>query len=335
MNVSPLQDNAQFGLARRNSDNIEDCVSEERQMPQRSVPGISDIAVFVAVAENGSFTRAAEKLGTSKSNAGKAVNRLETHLGTRLFQRTTRTVRLTEDGQTYFQHARTALEELAGAEEALAARRSEPAGRVRMDFPAGLGRLLLPTLALVRTQYPKVTFEVSLADRQSDPVGEGWDLVVRIGELPDGGNMTVRRLCVLREGLYASPGYLQRRGQVRAPHELQGHDGAVFRGSSGSLRPWRLFHDGRIIEVVPPSTIIFSDGQGLVDAIVAGVGIANLFDRVAAPYVASGKLSHVLPECDVAGPPVHALVPLGRRMPRKTRVVLDHLAKVLAQPPAT
>src|ERR1700748_609179 len=111
-------------------------------MSERNIPGVQDIAVFVAVAENGSFTRAAERLGTSKSNAGKAVQRLEAQLATRLFQRTTRAVRLTEDGETYLQAARTALEGLAEAERALAARRSEPAGRVRLDLPAGFGRLL-------------------------------------------------------------------------------------------------------------------------------------------------------------------------------------------------
>ncbi len=108
---------------------------------------VHDIAAFVAVAQNASFTRAAERLGTSKSNVGKAVQRLEQRLGTRLLQRTTRAVRLTEDGEIYLEAARAALDGLNDAETALSARRDEPVGRGRLDIPIGFGRLLLPTFA--------------------------------------------------------------------------------------------------------------------------------------------------------------------------------------------
>ncbi|MDE1172148.1 MAG: LysR family transcriptional regulator [Parvibaculaceae bacterium] len=302
-------------------------------MIEHEVPGVEDIAVFVAVADHGSFTRAAERLGTGKSSAGKAVQRLEAQLGTRLFQRTTRAVRLTEDGETYLQAARAALEGLADAERALAARRDEPVGRVRLALPVGLGRLLLPTLASLREKHPKVTLEISLSDRRSDAVAEGWDLVVRIGELPDEGEMTVRKLCSTREGLYASPEYLGRRGPVSAIHELHDHDAAIFRGYSGALRPWKLNDGGRIVEVVPRSpAIILSDGQALLDAAVSGLGIAQMLDKFAQPHVCSGRLREVLPDTGIKGPPIHALVPLGRRIPCKTRVVLEHLAEVLKRP---
>src|ERR1700744_1970145 len=116
-------------------------------MAERGETSISDIACFIAVAQTGSFTRAGEDLGTSKSNVGKAVQRLEARLGTRLFQRTTRAVRLTEDGETYLEAARIALEGLNEAEIALAARRAEPAGRVRLDAPIGFRRLLFSMFA--------------------------------------------------------------------------------------------------------------------------------------------------------------------------------------------
>jgi DNA-binding transcriptional LysR family regulator len=301
-------------------------------MAERHLPSFQEIAVFVAVAESASFTRAAEKLGTSKSNAGKAVQRLEARLGTRLFQRTTRAVRLTEDGTTYLQAAAAALEGLGQAENVLLARRDEPAGRVRLDLPAGLGRLLLPTLTKVHEKHPKVTLDLSLTDRQSDAVGEGWDLVVRIGALPEAGDMTIRKLCMLHEGLYASPDYLKRRGPITSLEQLPLHDAAVFRSASGALRAWKLNDRGQIVNIVPSPTVIVSDGQALVDAAIAGFGVAHILDRVAMPHVTSGRLSKVLPEADVEGPSVHALVPLGRRMPRKTRVVLDHLAAELRRP---
>ncbi len=304
-------------------------------MTERGSLPINDIATFVAVAQNASFTRAAAQLGTSKSNVGKAVQRLEGRLGTRLFQRTTRAVRLTEEGETYLEAARAALDGLSEAEVALAARREEPVGRVRVDIPFGFGGLLYATFAAVRQRYPQVTLEISLSDRASDPVAEGWDIVVRIGDLPAGGDMTVRKLCDLRLGLYASPRYLERRAPPASVKALWNHEAIVFRAASGRLRPWTVADAGRTSEVSPPAGLIVSDGRALVDAAIFGFGMTQIFDRVAEHHVTSGALRHILPEADVDGPPVHALIPLGRRMPPKTRVVLEHLAEVLRPPIST
>lgn len=295
-------------------------------------PPIHDIATFVAVAQHASFTRAAEQLETSKSNVGKAVQRLEQRLGTRLFQRTTRAVRLTEDGETYLEAARVALEGLGEAEVALATRRAQPAGRVRMDAPVGFGGLLIPALPDVRKRYPLVTVELSLTDRQSDAVGEGWDIVVRIGSLPSEGEITVRKLCDLRLGLYASPGYLAGREPITSVRDLLAQEAVIFRAGSGRLRPWTIYEGPHTSDVMPDASVVVSDGRSMIDATRNGLGIGQIFDRVAHPYVLSGELVKVLPEADVDGPPVHALIPLGRRMPPKTRVVLEHIADVLKAP---
>lgn len=199
---------------------------------------LPEIAAFVAVAQTGSFTRAAEHLATNKSNVGKAVQRLESRLGTRLFQRTTRAVRLTEDGETYLVAARSALDTLRDAAQALAARREEPIGRVRLDMPSGFRQLFLPTLSDLRKCYPKVTLELSVTDRMSDAVGEGWDLVVRAGELPQDSEMTVRKLCDIRLQLYAAPEYLNRHGMPSSIADLIDHDAVIFRGFTGRLRQW-------------------------------------------------------------------------------------------------
>ncbi len=303
-------------------------------MPERGELPITDIAMFIAVAQNASFTRAAEQLGTSKSNVGKAVQRLEDRLGTKLFQRTTRVVSLTEDGETYLDAARAALDGLNEAEIALAARRDEPVGRVRLDIPVGFGQLLIPSFAKLRQRYPRVTLDLSLSDRQADVVGEGWDIVVRIGPLPPSGDMTVRKLCELRDELYASPQYLERRGPVLSAKELWEQDAIIFRAGNGQLRLWKVISDGRALEISPNVSMIVSDGRTMVDAARAGFGIAPIFDRVALPYVESGELRHVLPAADSALLPVHAMIPLGRRMPPKTRVVVDYLVEVLAPPKA-
>lgn len=298
-------------------------------MNERIDAPMAEIAVFVAVAQTGSFTRAAEDLGSSKSNVGKAVQRLETRLGTRLFQRTTRAVRLTEDGETYLVAAQGALNALREAELQLAARRSEPVGRVKIDLPAGFGRLLLPSFVALRERYPKLTLEVALTDRMSDPVGEGWDVVVRIGVLPEDSDLTVRKLCDLRLGLYASPDYIERRGNVTSLAALAGHDAIVFRGPTGRLRAWTVQDGATVRDISLPPVLVVADGQALVEAAAAGFGIAQILDRVALPYVQSGKLVHLLPGADTDGPPVHAIISLGQKMAAKTRAVVNHLADTL------
>jgi len=298
-------------------------------MSDRIDASVADIEAFVAVARSSSFTRAAEGLGTSKSNVGKSVQRLEAALGTRLFQRTTRAVRLTEDGETYLMASETALEGLREAGQALAARRAEPIGKVRLDLPAGFGRLLFPALAELRQRHPRLTFELALSDRMSDPVSEGWDIVVRIGDLPNDGEMTVRKLCDLRLGLYASPDYLKQRAEIRSPADLPGHDAIVFRGPTGRLRPWKVADGPHIKELSLNPVLALADGHALVEAAVQGFGITQIHDRVAQPHVDAGRLVHVLPDSDVPGPPVHAMIPLGLKMPAKTRAVLNQIVAYL------
>ncbi len=295
-------------------------------MTERGALPINDIAMFVAVAQNAGFTRAAVHLGTSKSAIGKAVQRLEARLGTKLLQRTTRAVRLTEDGELYLEAARAALEGLNEAESAMAARKANPAGRVRLDIPVGFGRVLLPSFSAIRQRYPLVSLDVSLSDRASDPVGDGWDIVLRIGALPPKGSITVRKLCELQLGLYASPAYLADHPPITTLSDLSEHEAIVFRGASGRLRSWTVNDKGALAEVVPKPGLIFSDGRALVQAAIARLGVAQIFDRVASPHVAAKDLSHVLPAADAPGPPLYALLPLGRRMPPKTKVVLEQLA---------
>jgi len=289
---------------------------------------LQDIMAFVAVAQTGSFTSAAERLGTNKSSVGKAVQRLEKHLATQLFQRTTRAVHITEDGQTYLAAARVAVEHLREAEQALAANRAEPAGRVRVDLPAGFGRLILPTLGALRERYPKVVVELSLNDRMSDPVGDGWDIVVRIGHLPADSEMTVRKICDLKLGLYAAPAYLDKRAAIVTIADLTDHDAVLFRSFTGQLRGWSLNDHGQRREFAPTPALIL-DGHAFVEAAVLGLGISQMIDRFARPFVLDGRLVHVLPQADLAAPPVHALIPVGRKMTAKTRVVLDHLVATL------
>jgi DNA-binding transcriptional LysR family regulator len=290
---------------------------------------MQDITAFIAVAHTGGFTSAAEKLGTNKSSVGKAVQRLEKHLGSQLFQRTTRAVRLTEDGELYLSASVAALDQLRDAEQALAANRAEPIGRVRVDLPAGFGRLVLPTLGVLRERYPKVIVEMALSDRMSDAVGDGWDIVVRIGHLPADSDMTVRKICDLQLALYAAPSYLAKHAPITSIADLLDHEAVLFRSPTGQLRGWSLLDNGTRRELTPAPALILTDGHALVEAAAMGYGISQMMDRFAQPHVAAGALVQLLPGTEVPGPPVHALLPAGHRMNAKTRAVLDHIVNTL------
>lgn len=143
----------------------------------------------------------------------------------------------------------------------------------------------------------------------SDPVADGWDIVVRIGELPVDSDITVRKLCETRFGLYASPDYVAERGVIHSMGDLSAHDAVIFRGTSGRLRPWALNDNGHIRRVAPEPAIVVENGQALIEALSNGLGVSQLLDRIAQPHVEAGRLQHVLPSGDVDGLPVHAIIP--------------------------
>ncbi len=295
-------------------------------MVQRADVSIAEITSFEAVVNTGSFTKAAESLGITKSSVGKNIQRLEERLSTRLLQRTTRAVRLTADGEMYMRATQSALLTLREAEQTLAASKKEVAGRVRINLPASFGRLFMSSMHSLRRRYPKLTLDLAFSDRMSDPVIEGWDIVVRVGELSGTGDMVVRKICDTRFGLYASPEYMAAHGPLTSISHLNSHDAIIFRGSTGRLNPWNVNDEGYIRQLSPDAAIILEDGQALIDLMVSGLGISQLLDHIAAPHVKAGRLVHVLPSADVDGPPVHALIPAGQKMASRTRAVVAHLA---------
>lgn len=293
------------------------------------VPPTGEIAAFVAVAECASFTLAAKRLGIGKSSLGKAVQRLEARLGLPLLRRSTRAVRLTGEGATYLVAARGALAALRQAGQAVSDQHAAPAGHLRADLPAGIGHALLPSLAGFTAQHPGITLELSLSDRFSHVLAEGWDVAVRVGELED-SSLVARKLCDLHFGLYAAPAYLSRRGTPAAVADLAEHDAIVLRTLDGQLKAWPLYEHGTMQDFVPPPRLVVSDSRALIQAAVAALGIALCFDVTAAAAVAAGQVVPVLPATAVPGPPVYAVLPPGRSVvPAKTRVFIDYLRLAL------
>ncbi|WP_086930750.1 LysR family transcriptional regulator [Agarilytica rhodophyticola] len=286
---------------------------------------LNEIVVFIAVAECGSFTLAAESLNSTKSGTGKAVKKLEEGLGLKLFNRTTRSLRLTEEGRIFLEASKHAIDTINEAKLLLESRKDDPAGRLRVNMPIGIGRNVVNNLKYFTQEHPKVTVELALSDRFEDAIQGEWDIVVRIGELED-SSFIAKKLCLSKRVLCASADYLATRGIPQSLHELRIHDALMFRASNGKIRPW-MFQEssGNLTEITPNALAILSDGRSFVDAVIAGMGIAQVYDVALGSTIQQGQVIELLPEYAMPGPPINALIPSGRVMPAKTKVFIEFL----------
>ncbi|MCY1019962.1 LysR family transcriptional regulator [Pyxidicoccus sp. MSG2] len=279
---------------------------------------LANIDAFVRTVEDGDFTRAARRLAVTASAVSRRIARLEEELGVRLFQRTTRALRLTEDGRDFYARCQRILAELDEARESLARSRSRPTGLLRVEAPQVIGQLVLtPALPRFLEAYPGVELHLTLRDEVVDPITEGADVLIRMGQLTD-SRLVARKLAVARLVAVASPAYLQRHGTPVAPTDLARHQclGFLRQGVTGE---WR-FKDGR---VVPRGAFHVSQGATLRDAAVMGLGIAWMMDFMVARELATGALVTVLDAHACEERPIHALHPPNRHLPSRVRVFLD------------
>jgi LysR family transcriptional regulator AphB len=284
---------------------------------------LNDVLAFTAVADSGSFTRAAERLGWPKSSVSQRVARLEQCLGARLLERSTRRVRLTEVGARFHEHAQRVLQELDEAAATVESFRSRPQGRLRISASVVLGQALLPAmLAEFAAEHPEVQLFVDLNNRRVDLLEEGFDLAIRAGTLPD-STLVSRRLGRAAARLFAAPAYLRRHGTPRAVAELAGHallDNAAAAPGEG----WAFTHDdGRQQTLAVRSRLAANDARLLAEIATAGAGIANLPAFVAAPAVAAGRLVPVLPGWATRRVDVHAVFPSHKSLSPALRAFVD------------
>jgi DNA-binding transcriptional LysR family regulator len=279
-------------------------------------------ATFLRVVEAGGFTAAANALGLPTSSVSRSVAKLEEELGVVLLERTTRHVALTAIGRTYFERVREAL---AGLDEATAAALDaarEPQGIVRLVVPPDFAPALAPILAPFLRDHPKIRIELSASARAAELVGEHADIAIASGRLPD-SSLISRRLGDASHQLHAAPAYLDARGRPGALAELARHDAIVL--GSGIDR-WELTGPGgpESVEISPIAT---ADHLGfVVEAALAGLGIALVPSFVVIAHVASGALVQLLPEyrTQVA---LQLLTPSARRVPHRVALVRDFLAE--------
>ena len=289
----------------------------------------NDLLLFVRVVEEGSFSRAAQRLAVPVSTVSRRITALETALGERLLLRTTRKLTVTDLGNALLEHARQVVEGVESAAALGANRQIRPKGRLRVSMLADMGNLA-PFLAEFVLTYPEIVLELDLSTRFVDLIAENFDLALRTGELRDDATLAARRIVVLTGGLYASPGYLKRRGTPREPEELLDHRAlaGVMRG--GEPLQWVLERGKTRWQGAPPARAIANSPDVLMRMATHGAGITLAEQRFAEAYVKSGQLVRVLPEWRVPPVPLSAVFPGHRLMPARTRVFIDALVAKFA-----
>lgn len=291
----------------------------------------NDLLIFARVAELGSFSRAADRLGLPKSTVSRHIAGLETQLGERLLQRTTRRQQLTEFGQQLLEHARQVALEVEAVALLREQRQAAPSGRLRVSMPSDFANLFLgDMLAAFVALHPAITLELDLSPRRVDLLAEGIDVAVRIGSLPDDAWLAARRLTVFSNGLYAAPDYLAERGEPAHPDELLRHQAVRLLSGQGEPLPWTLRHGDQVWEGLPPGRVNANSPELLLRLARAGGGIAAVPDLFAQPMLQRGLLRRVLPDWCLPPHPAWAVFPGRKLMPAKTRVFIDMLQAALA-----
>ncbi len=294
------------------------------------LPDFEGLAIFAKVVELRSFAAAATELALSKATVSKAVTRLEERLGARLFNRTSRRLALTDAGQKLAERAARLLSDGEAAENEALAQSATPRGLVRLAVPMTFGvRTVAPLLPDFLNQYPEVSIDLHLSDATVDLIGEGFDAGLRIARLPD-SSLIARRLCAMPRYTVATPTYLKRHGRPTHPMHLAEHRcfGYAYLSTPGV---WHYTHaSGEQASVRPAGQLRVNNGEAVMPALLAGLGIADLPDFIVGDAVASGEVEVILKEWKQPEGAVHLVMPSGGPRPARVEVLAEFLAKRLA-----
>ena len=290
---------------------------------------------FARVVEAGSFTKAAETLHMSKTSVTQLVQQLEARLRVKLLNRTTRKVNVTADGAAYYERVVRLLGDMDDAETSLSGASSSPRGRLRVDVPSPLARLILvPALPAFHARYPDIQFDMGVSDRMVDLIGENVDCVVRGGELAD-QSLMARRVGDLQLGVYAAPSYLERAGSPSHPRELENSHHRVVGfhwPRTGKVLPYTLHHQGgESIHVQGRYVLAVDDGNAYLAAGLAGLGVLWLPDYMSDAHVARGELVPLFEGWRLDPMPIYVAFPPNRHVSAKLRVFIDWVAALMAQ----
>ena len=295
------------------------------------LPDFEALAIFAKVVELRSFAAAATELALSKATVSKAVGRLEERLGARLFNRTSRRLALTDAGRTLAVRAAQLLADGEAAESEALAQSAAPRGVVRLAVPMTFGvNVLAPLLPDFLAQYPDVAVDMHLSDAMVDLIGEGFDIGVRIASLPD-SSLVARRLCAMPRHTVAAPSYLERYGRPTHPMHLAQHRCFAYAYLS-TPNVWHFTNAaGDEATVRPSGQLRVNNGEAVLPALIAGLGIADLPDFIVGEAIAAGQVEVILKDWKQTEGAVHLVMPPGGPRPARVEALIEFLADRLAR----
>ena len=285
---------------------------------------LAGMEAFVGVVETGSFSAAARHLGLSRALVGKRVAALENELGAQLLNRTTRQVSVTGPGAEFYEYCRRIIDEFDLARNELTNNQTSPQGLIKLNAPMSFGQLCLaPALLGFKDQYPDIAIHLSLSDHYVDVVAEGFDLVLRIGDLED-SSLISRHLSPIRHIVCASPDYIKKFGMPASPQDLSQHKLLLY-GLSRTGTRWNLTGPGGPASVEVHADFCANNGEVLAAAAVAGHGITMLPTFIAGADLQARRLTRVLPDYEAVTLDLYALWPSSRLQPARVRKLIDFL----------
>ncbi|KIH82624.1 LysR family transcriptional regulator [Pseudomonas batumici] len=289
--------------------------------------------VFTRIVELGGFAKAADSLQVPRASVTVLVKQLEAHLGVQLLHRTTRQVSTTLDGAAYYQRCVQLLADLEETEAVFSAARQNPRGTLRVDMPAGIGRLIvIPVLPEFTERYPLIDLEIGLNDRPVDLIRDGVDCVLRGGQALD-DSLVARPLVLVEQVTCASPAYLERMGMPTSLADLEGHLMVEYFSSVTGKRFGLEFQQaGQLQAIDLPKRLSVSSADGYLAACEAGYGLVQIPYYHVVEQLRSGQLCEVLRDHPPPGLPLSAMYPPHRQMSARVRVFVDWLVEICTRP---
>ncbi|HEY2623269.1 MAG TPA: LysR family transcriptional regulator [Dyella sp.] len=286
------------------------------------------ISAFVRVVEAKSFAAAAAQLGMTPSGVSRAVSRLEEQLGARLLFRSTRSLRLTDDGASFHARCKEILADLTEATEALGYASRKPSGKLRIGVPAAVGRaLLIPRLAEFEQRYPDIRLELSMCDYAYDLNEEGIDCAIRLGPLED-SSLIARKIGYLRNVVCASPEYLARYGAPQSIEDLKQHRCINYVAPNGRPRQWQFDTPSGQVSVDIDAHMLINDAESVIQAVVSGLGITQTPHIIAACMLDFGKLELVMTDTMSTGKPVWIVYPQKKHLSARVQAFIEWVREV-------
>ena len=289
---------------------------------------------FARVVEAGSFTKAAQTLHMSKTTVTQLIQQLESRLRVRLLHRTTRKLGVTPDGAVYYERVIRLLADMEDAENSLSSAAMTPRGRLRVDVPSPLARLILvPALPAFHARYPDIQIDMGVSDRVVDLIGDNVDCVLRGGQITD-QSLIARHVGDLQIGVYVAPSYVERLGAPAHPRELQNTDHCIvgfLSSRTSKIDPLVLCSENERIEITGNYVLAVDDGNAYLEAGLVGLGVIALPNYMAAAHQAVGALIPLFTQWRISPMPLYLAFPPNRHVNAKLRVFIDWIVEVMLQ----